>query len=70
MVLGVRAILPLVLFLFLVLKFILKHELENQRDEDEARPGQRELPHPLTHEPPVYGLSSVRCDPGDVHSPG
>lgn len=31
-VLGVRAILPLVLFLFLVLKFILKHELENQRD--------------------------------------
>ena len=29
-VLGVRAILPLVIFLFLVLKFVLRHKLENQ----------------------------------------
>ncbi len=32
MVLGVRAILPLVLFLFLVLKLVVKEELENQGD--------------------------------------
>ena len=31
-VLGVRAILPLVIFLFLVLKFILRHKLENQAE--------------------------------------
>lgn len=31
-VLGVRAILPLVIFLFLVLKFILRHKLDNQFD--------------------------------------